>query len=305
MVYRPTLRATDLALERKVVLEEIGMVDDTPDDLVFELHNAALWGTHPLGYSILGTRDTVGSLGVRELRSLHERAYHPAQTVVAAAGNIDHDRLLALLTETGWARLPAGSAARLTAPAPQAAPPSVSHVKRDTTQTHIVFGSPTVAHSDPRRYAFAIASSVLGGGMSSRLFQRIREELGLAYAIYTFSSLHAEVGTHGVYVGTAPETAEQASDAIREELARISAEGLTPDEVIAGKNQLKGQVTLSLESVTTRMYRAASVELYGEPYRGLDEELAAIERVDEDDVRAVCREFFAPERQTVLSLGPA
>lgn len=141
--------------------------------------------------------------------------------------------------------------------------------------------------------------------MSSRLFQRIREELGLAYAIYTFSSLHADVGTHGVYVGTAPETAEQASEAIREELAKLASDGLTADELTAGKNQLKGQVTLSLESVTTRMYRAASVELYGEPYRGLDEELAAIERVDSDDVRTVCREFFAPERQTVLSLGPA
>jgi len=305
MVYRPTLRASDLTLERKVVLEEIGMVDDTPDDLVFELHNAALWGTHPLGYSILGTRDTIGSLGVRELRALHDRAYHPAQTVVAAAGNIDHDRLLAVLTETGWAQIPAGPATRLVAPPPKAAQPTTTHVERDTTQTHIVFGSPTIAHGDPRRYAFAIASSVLGGGMSSRLFQRIREELGLAYAIYTFSSLHADVGTHGVYVGTAPETAEQASDAIREELAKIAADALTADELTAGKNQLKGQVTLSLESVTTRMYRAASVELYGEPYRGLDEELAAIERVDHDDVRAVCREFFAPERQTVLSLGPA
>ncbi len=305
MVFRPSLRNVDLALERKVVLEEIGMVDDTPDDLVFELHNAALWGAHPLGYSILGTRETVSSLGVRDLRSLHDRAYHPALTVVAAAGNIEHDRLLEILADTGWTGVPTGDATRLVAPPPMAARPTTQHVEREGAQTHIVFGSPAVTHGDPRRYAFAVALSVLGAGMSSRLFQRVREELGLAYAIYTFTSLHALAGVHGVYVGTGPETAEQASDAIRSELARLAAEGVTPEELVAGKNQLKGQMTLSLESVTARMYRAASVELYGEPYRPLDEELAAIERVDEDDVRAVCREFFPPERQTVVSLGPA
>src|SRR6185437_4248359 len=127
LVFQPLLRAEDLRLERKVVLEEIGMVEDTPDDLVFELHNEAMWGSHPYGYSILGTRETVSSLGVRELRELHSRAYHPP---------------------------------------------------------HIVFGSPTVAHSDPRRYAVVLVDTVLGGGMSSRLFQRVREELGLAYSVY-------------------------------------------------------------------------------------------------------------------------
>jgi predicted Zn-dependent peptidase len=305
LVYRPSLRHADLVLERKVVLEEIGMVDDTPDDLVFELHNAALWGAHPYGYSILGSRDTVSSLGVRDLRALHERAYHPGQTVLAAAGSIDHDRLLAVLDETGWTRLPGGPKERLVAPPAVAAPPTTTHVEREGAQTHIVFGSPSVSHTDPRRYAFALVSSIFGGGMSSRLFQRVREEMGLAYAVYTFSSIYGDTGMHGVYVATAPETAPQAREAIAEEMAALAAEGLTPEEMAAGKNQLKGQVTLSLESVTSRMYRAAGVELYGEPYRPLDEELALIDTIEVDDVAAVCREYFAPERQTVLSLGPA
>ena len=141
--------------------------------------------------------------------------------------------------------------------------------------------------------------------MSSRLFQRVREELGLAYAIYSFQTSHADNGSHGVYVGTAPETAAEAVAAIREELTRVATDGLPPEEVQAGKNQLKGQVTLSLESVTARMYRAAATELYGEPFQSLDMVLAEIDRIDDDAVQAVCREFFPPERQTIVTLGPA
>ncbi len=304
LMYRPSLRGEDLQLERNVVLEEISTVEDTPDDLVFELHNAALWGTHPYGYPILGTRETVTRLGVAELRGLHGRAYHPPLTVVAAAGNVEHEQLLEVLDATGWAALPRGTDVRLTAPVARTESPSVQHVERDGAQTHIVFGSTTVPHGDARRYTVALVSSVLGGGMSSRLFQRVREELGLAYAIYTFQSFHADVGMHGVYVGTAPDTAQRAAAAIREELARVAADGLPEEEIASGKNQLKGQVVLSLESVTSRMYRAAGVELYGEAFKPLDVVLAEIDRIEAADVRAVCREFFAPERQTVVSLGP-
>jgi predicted Zn-dependent peptidase len=304
LVFRPLLRAEDLRLERKVVLEEISMVEDTPDDLVFELHNEAMWGTHPYGYSILGTRETVSSLGVRDLRELHGRAYHPPQVVVAAAGNVEHERLLEVLERTGWLDVPRGTDALLTPPALVAAPPAEQHVEREGAQTHIVFGSPTVAHGDPRRYAVVLVDSILGGGMSSRLFQRVREELGIAYSVYTFQSFHPETGTHGVYVGTAPETAEQARAAIREELQRLTEEGLSPQEIAMGKSQLKGQVTLSLESVTSRMYRAAGVALYDEAFRSLDEVLARIDAITPDEVMAVCREFYAPEGQTVVSLGP-
>jgi predicted Zn-dependent peptidase len=303
-VFAPLLRRADLELERKVVLEEIGMVDDTPDDLVFELHSEALWGAHPYGYSILGTRETVASLRASDLEELHRRAYHPGQLIVAASGNVDHDVLLATLERTGWMERAGGDSSRLVVPPPVAELPRRRHIERDGAQTHIVVGSPTVAHEDPRRHAVVLLSAMLGGGMSSRLFQRVREELGLAYAVYTFQSFHADVGMHGVYVGTGPETARQALDAINAELAQVAEQGLPADELAMGKSQLKGQVTLSLESVTSRMYRCAGVELYGEPYRTLDEMLALIDGITAEDVAVVARDFFAPEKQTVVSLGP-
>jgi predicted Zn-dependent peptidase len=305
IVFRPSLRSSDLTLERKVILEEIGMVEDTPDDLVFELHSEALWGGHPYGYSILGTRDSIAKLGVRELRDLHARAYHPDQLVVAAAGNVDHARLLEVLEQTGWTDAPRSDAALLVVPPVTPEPPRSRHVMRDGAQTHIVLGSRALAYADPRRYAMVLLSMLLGGGMSSRLFQRVREELGLAYSVYTFQQFFADTGLHGIYVATAPETAKSALATIREELHAVAERGLPAEEVEMGKSQLKGSMTLSLESVSSRMYRAAAVELYGEPYRTLDEVLAEVQRIEPSEVASIASEFFAPERQTVVSLGPA
>jgi predicted Zn-dependent peptidase len=304
IVLHPTLRDTDLALERKVILEEIGMVEDTPDDLVFELHNEALWGNHPYGYSILGTRQTVNRLGVRDLRDLHERAYHPGQLVVVASGNVEHDQLLDVLSTTGWTDIPSGDRSPMAAQPPIAASPTSRHVARDGAQTHIVAGTTAVPHGDLRRFPLLLLSMLLGGGMSSRLFQRVREELGLAYSVYTYQTFHADAGMHGVYVATAPESASAALDAIRNELQSVVEDGLPADEVAMGRQQLKGQVTLSLESVSSRMYRAASVELYSEPYRTLDELLALIDGITVDDIAGVARDFFSPDRLTVVSLGP-
>ena len=280
------------------------MVDDTPDDLVYELHNEALWGAHPNGYSILGTRNSVSALGVDDLRALHARAYHPSQLIVAASGNVEHDALLGSLERTGWTADRPGDASRLVVPAATPLAPLRKHVTRDGAQTHIVVGSATVPHGDPRRHALVLLSVLLGGGMSSRLFQRVREELGLAYAVYTFQSFQADVGMHGVYVGTGPDTAREALDAIDAELASVAAHGLPADELAMGKSQLKGQITLSLESVSARMYRCAGVELYGEPYRTLDEMLARVDAVTEEQIAEVARDFFGPDRQTVVSLGP-
>ena len=305
LVFNPALRSDDLKLERKVVLEEISMVDDTPDDLVFELHNEALWGAHPYGYSILGTRDTVSKLGVRDLKALHERAYHPANIVVAAAGNLEHEMLVDTLERTGWGDAQPRDDRALGTVTPAHAAPTVKHVERDGAQTHVVIGSATVPYSDPRRHAIVLVGVLLGGGMSSRLFQRVREELGLAYSVYGFQSFHVDTGMHGVYVGTAPATATQAVEAINEELARVAREGLSAADLASAKSQLKGQITLSLESPSSRMYRAAGTELYGEPFRTLDETLALIDAISEDDVAAVAAEFFAPDRQTILSLGPS
>jgi predicted Zn-dependent peptidase len=304
LIFRPLLRKSDLELERKVILEEINTVDDTPDDLVFELHGVELWGKHPHGYPILGTRETVGALTTQDLRNLHDRAYHPDNIVVAASGNIDHDDLLQVLEEGGWSDFPHSGGTNLVVPPATPLPPRTRHFDREGAQTHIVFGSPTVPHSDTRRYALSLVSMLLGGGMSSRLFQRIREDLGLAYSVYTFQSFHRDSGSHGVYVGTAPDTAAQATDAIKEELARLASEGLPDDELAAGKSQLKGQITLSLESVSSRMYRAAGVELYDEEYRSLDQLLALVDTIDSETVREVCAGFFAPELQTIVSLGP-
>ena len=294
LVFEPAIRPSDLALERNVILEEIAMVEDTPDDLVFELHNAAVWGDHPLGYSILGTRESVKALGVSELKELHRRAYRPSRLVVAAAGSVDHDNLVEILARTRWTER-GGTGAKPKSPVvptPTPPPPSRRHVKRDGSQTHIVLGSPTIGYQDNRRHAMVLLSVVLGGGMSSRLFQRVREEMGLAYSVYTFQTFYSLCGVHGVYVGTAPKTAEAALHAIEDEIAQ-------------GKGQLKGQITLSLESPTARMYRAAAVDLYGEPYRSLDEMLALVEGIEPDTIHQLAREFFAPDKQTVISLGPS
>ena len=304
IIFRPTLKSADLTLERKVVLEEIGMVEDTPDDLVFELHNEALWGSHPYGYSILGTRDSVGALKVRDLKDLHDRAYHPGRIVVAASGNVEHAKLLEVLDKTGWTAEAARSGVTVDAPAAVRAAPSVRHVHREGAQTHLVIGTDAVRHGDPRRLPFLLLSMLLGGGMSSRLFQRVREELGLAYSVYTYQSFHADTGMHGVYVATGPTTGAQAFDAIKTELSAVAASGLPAAEVAMGRQQLKGQITLSLESVSARMYRAAAVELYGEPYRSLDELLALVDAITPEQVEDVAREFFHPDRMTVVSLGP-
>ena len=305
LVFKPAIRSDDLKLERKVVLEEISMVDDTPDDLVFELHNEALWGEHPYGYSILGTRDTVTKLGVRELKALHEAAYAPNNIVVAAAGNLEHEAMVDELQRTGWGDPQPRDLSPLSTVPPAGAPPSNRHVEREGAQTHIVLGSVTVPYSDPRRYPIVLVGVMLGGGMSSRLFQRVREELGLAYAVYGFQSFHIDTGSHGVYVGTSPAQATLAVEAINEELARVAREGLPADELASAKSQLKGQLTLSLESPSSKMYRAAGTELYGEQYRTLDETLALIDAITLEDVAAVSAEFFRPERQTILSLGPS
>ncbi len=305
VVFRPLLREADVAMERKVVLEEISMVEDTPDDQVFELHNSQLWGTHPYGYSILGTRETVSGLTSVDLRELHDGMYHSGQVVVAAAGNIEHEALLDVLDKAGWLEVRASGGAPYQPPAPGPAPVAYTHhERRDQAQTHVVLGNATVPHRDPRRYAIALVSVLLGGGMSSRLFQRVREELGLAYSIQTFQSFHLDTGMQGVYVASAPETATDAVQAINEELALVAESGIPEEEIEMGRSQLKGQITLSMESVGSRMYRAATGELFGEPIQTLDEVLALVDAIDASTVRRVCGEFFAPGIQTMVSLGP-
>lgn len=305
LVFEPLLRNTDLALERKVILEEISMVDDTPDDVIFDVHNRALWDAHSHGYPILGTRETVQALDVPQLQALHARAYHPGRLVVAASGHVEHEQLLETLLAHGWGDRQKGDVTPFPVGPAVAAAPHRQHVRRkDISQTHVVLGSAGFAHGDPRRYAFALLGTMLGGGMSSRLFQRVREELGLAYNVHTFSSSYADTGVHGVYLASAPSTAQQALDAVREVLADVAANGLSEADLAAGKRQLRGQLVLSMEGVSSRMYRAATTALYGEPHRTIDELLALVDAVDEQTVRDVARVLFDPSQQTVVSLGP-
>ncbi|MDQ2890874.1 MAG: insulinase family protein, partial [Gemmatimonadota bacterium] len=303
--FNPVLRDADLKLERKVVVEEIAMVDDTPDDLVFEVHNERLFGDNGYGFRILGTRDTVSSFTTDDLRELHAAAYTPDNIVIAAAGSIEHDELLALLEETGWLQAASGPGRDFGASSPSYSAPSYTHVERPGAQTQLVFGSSAPPHGDAGRYAFCLVSMLLGGGMSSRLFQHVREELGLAYAVHTFSSFYSRAGMHGVYVGTSPESADEAAGAVIAELQRLAVDGVPAEELAAGKQQLKGQITLSLETPGARMYRAAGLELYGEPFRSLDDMLSLVDAIDEQTVSDICRACFTPSQQTIVSLGPA
>ena len=305
LIFHPTLRESDLKLERKVILEEIGSVEDQPDDLVFELHNDALFAGSPYGHTILGSRDTIKALGIQEVRALHDRAYRPPLIVVAASGNVDHERLLDALAKSGWLAQPAAAA---TVPATPLLPPAPGphHLvkERDTQQVHFVMGSRAIANNDPRRHAFGLVSMLLGDGMSSRLFQKVREDLGLAYTVHSYTEMYLGAGAHGVYLGTSPETCADAERVVREELARLAADGLSDADLALSKRQLKGQVTLSMEGVSSRMYRAAASELYGRPWRDLDGVLADIEAVTVAETRQVCEDFFAPERQSTVRLGP-
>lgn len=299
----PVLREEDVAKERMVVIEEIASVEDTPDDLVFDLHAAALWPSHSYGYRILGTRDTVGALQAADLRGLHDRTYLPRHVVFAAAGNVSHGATLRMLEAAGWFDLEPGPGwERIPDPGPGCR--AERRVARDGAQVHVVLGTETFRFLDPRRYALILVSTVFGGGMSSRLFQRVREELGLAYAVYAFHSFHQASGVAGVYVGTQPPTAERALEVIRAEFGALARDSLTAEELASAKQQVKGQIVLALEGPLSRMYRIAGQALFDEPYRPIDAVLAEVDAVGPDDAAAVAAEFFAPERQTVVWLGP-
>ncbi len=302
LVLAPRLDAADLTLERQVVLEEIAQVEDTPDDLVFELHSDRLWNGHPYGRSILGTEESVSAMSADTLRDLHERHYVGSNLLVSAAGSVDHDELVTRVSELfGAAHAGSGSASVDPAPTTRS---GLERVSRDTAQTHIVFGTDGPPHADPDRYALILLSSALGGGMSSRLFQRVREELGLCYSIFTYQSFYGAAGLLGVYVGTRPGSAEAASEAVRGELGRVAAEGLPEPELERIKQQVKGQIMLSLESTGARLHRLAASAMHDEPFLTLDELLARVEAVDPDDVRRLARGYYDPERHLELRLGP-
>jgi predicted Zn-dependent peptidase len=224
--------------------------------------------------------------------------------VMAFGGNVNHAEVCAMLEDAGWAALENP----VDGDQPQPPPPVVAggerFIERESHQSHLVFGSTTIPMADPTRPAFLVVSTLFGGGMSSRLFQRVREELGLAYTVYAYQSLNSDVGVHGVYVGTGPETVEQARQAVADELDRLVQHGVSEEELETGRQQMLGQYILSLESPGARMQRIATAELYGEPFRTVEEVTRRIESVTTDDALAVARAWFSPERQSVVILGP-
>lgn len=303
LILNPALRASDLESEKKVVQEEISAVDDTPDDLVFELHGERFWAGHPYGHSILGTPDSVAGLTEDAIRSLHTEKYCGGNMLIAAAGNVEHSHVMEL-AEDLFAAAPAAVAAESVLEDPPPAPVGEERVDRPTAQTHIVIGTRTPSRSDPRRYTFGLLSAAFGGGMSSRLFQKIREELALAYSVFSYQSFYRTSGITGVYVATRPQAADEAVAAILQEYEHLAERSLGEEEFEQTRNQVKGQMTLSLESSSARMYRLAGFALHDEPFLTLDELLAKIDAITAENVAEVAGEYFSPERQFSLRLGP-
>jgi len=303
LVLHPRLDPADLELEKDVVIEEIAGVEDTPDDLIFDLHGAEFWNGHTYGRPILGTRETVKAFEIDELRSLHAERYRGRNIVLGCVGNIEHDEVVDQLTELFGGVDPGSASPRIAEPTDTIS--GRSSVVRDAAQAHLVIAHATPSFADPVRNALILISGAFGGGMSSRLFQRIREELALAYAVYSFQSFYSKAGMAGVYVGTRPEASERALEGILAEYAKLYEDGITATELEQAKSHAKGRSILAMESTGARLLRLVGFTLRGEPYRDLDESLARIEAVTLDEVSDACRRFYDPEAQYILSLGPA
>jgi len=309
LVHEPTFTEENIEREKNVVYEEIRNMEDTPDDLIHQLYSQAIWGDGPLGYPLLGTYDTVGSLASQDVRNYLNGQYVAPNVVVALAGNIDYAATLEILRRNLDFlddRLVAGNG-----PGPgdgDISPvefrPRFQHLERDCQQTHLCLGTVSFAHSDPRRYALLLLSNIVGGGMSSRLFQRVREEEALAYVVYSFQQFYIDTGLYGVYIGTEPKRRDRAMEVVRQEYARLLDQGVTDQELEHAKNQLKGQLLLGLESTTTRMFRLANFEINGEGYQTADEVIRRIESVTIADLLDVARLILDPDRICTVSLGP-
>ncbi len=301
MLASPTFE--DLATERQVVLEEIAMYEDDPQDRVFELLSETLYGPGPLGRPVIGRAETVAAVDEERLRAFHDERYTARRIVVAAAGALEHE-LIVELAERHLASLPPGPD-HPDPPTPgELAPTTTAFTEKETEQCHICFGGAGLARVDERRFALRVLEAILGGTSSSRLFQEIRERAGLAYAVFTFSNLHARVGDVGVYVGTRPENLSRALDVLRGELERLVRDGVGEDELERAQENLKGRVALSQESVAARMNRIGSALLLDLPVLNTQETIARIEAVTLADVRDLGAELYAPERLTVVGVGP-
>jgi predicted Zn-dependent peptidase len=302
MVFAPTF--ADLDAEREVVLEEIAMIEDTPQELVHDLFAQAVFRDHPLGRPVLGTAEVVSTVSKRALAAYHRSRYRPPAVVVAAAGSVDHAQLVEAAEAMG-AKRANGGPRRPPARPPFVAPPppGLRFQRKDTEQYHVCVGAPGLARSDRRRFAAAILDSVLGGAASSRLFQEIREKRGLAYAVYTFESQYADAGKIGVYVGTREENVEECMEIVAGELAAVAGGAVRDDEVERAKENLKGRLMLSMELTSNRMSRLGKSFVTESELLTLDQILAEIEAVDARSVCELAAHLLAPERLSAAGIG--
>ncbi len=295
-----TFAPDELEKERKVVLQEISMVEDTPDDWVHDLFSESFWPDHPLGRPIQGTAAVLESLKREDLVDYFERYFWPEGLIISAAGALDHDRLVRLVQEHFVLDRTAPPRAPIPPPAPVK---SVTIRRKNLEQVHVCLGTVGIPQTHPLREAGYLLNTILGGSMSSRLFQEIREKRGLAYSVYSFLSTYADAGQFGVYAGTGPDNVVQVIDLILNELRAIKKNSITQAELDSAKEQLKGSFLLSLESTDSRMDRLAKNEIYYGRHFEADEVVAEIDRVTLDDIHALAAELLGRDTLSLAVLG--
>lgn len=289
MFFRSKMDDGELIKEKNVILEEISMYEDTPDDMVHDLMATAAYGEHPLAYPILGTEERLKAMGSNDLRAYMKEHYTIENTVISIAGNID-DSVIELMEKHFGSFDVHGAAEQITVPKFQSG--QLFH-KKKTEQNHICISFPGCKIGDPLQFAMVVLNNAIGGGMSSRLFQEIREKRGLAYSVYSYHSSHADSGLFTIYAGTAPKQTKEVLDLTKEVLQDLAVNGLTEDELRKGKEQLKGSLILSLESTGSRMNRLGKNELMLGRHHTLDEMIAKIEQVTMEDIDAVLDLMFS------------
>ena len=302
LVLRPRFDSEDVAKERQVVLEEIKMDLDNPEYLLHEIFTRGFWPEHPLGRPILGTPETVRQFSREALQTRFREWFAPDHLVVTAAGNVPHQDVLDLV-QREFGHLRSNGALEDHTP-PKAEAPLFVERKKELEQVHLCVGVPSLPIAHERRFGIAVLNNLLGGGMSSRLFQNIREKRGLAYAVFSEITPYSDAGMLTVYAGTAKETVGQVLDLTIAEFRSMKESPVTEEELLRAKNHLKGSLMLSLESTSSRMSNLARQELYFGRFYSLDEILASIEAVSREDVQTLAQEFFRPEQISAAVLGP-
>jgi len=309
MVFQP--RFGELETEREVVLEEIAMYEDDPQEKVFDVLGEAVFGSHPLGRAVIGTAQVVGSVTLEQLAAFHTSRYDPREIVISAAGSIEHDALVQLASSLpiaagagNGAGAVEGSANGHEAPGDPEFVRRVNFSEKDTEQYHLCLGGAGLGREDERRFALRVLEGVLGATSSSRLFQEVRERRGLAYSVFSFSNMYAHTGEIGVYVGTRPDNLEQALAVIATELERCVERPADEQELTRSRENLKGRVVLSMESTAARMSHLGASLLHEMPILSVDEVIERIDAVSLSDLEPLAGELFAPDRLSVACVGP-